>query len=354
MENETDICREILNKFLDRWTIERVQRMTLEQYVSIGDRDTFCQWIETQTRELGSIKGISSIKFGIYKRGDTSKKPSNFINDNQYSWRKAYHTTKRNVAFKIIKTEILKTIKYAQSGQFEKIDEVKLVSFVKWKIAFLYSNERLIPIFSRGVLIKIAKHFGVNADNKTPRSTFQPIMIENKPAHLSIYEYTVWLYDKFGGTENGRGKKKKFGIRRTKRRAATGKNTGTQIRSGTESHIAKQIHNELQLALEKKLIAKYGKKCVLLEEDFIDIKVVLPHKVYYYEVKSAAYAGDCVKQALGQILSYSHLEENHIPQELIVAGQNPPNKDEKRFIKYVQKNLKLNFSYEQIKLTKGE
>jgi len=351
MEEQTDICRAILNEFLERWTVERLQRMTLEEYVSVGDRDTFCQWIETRTRELGSIKGISSIKFGIYKRSDTKKKPSNFINDDQYSWRRTYHTTKRKIAFRIIKTEILKTIKYAQFGQFEKIDGINLVSFVKWKIAFLFSNERLIPIFSRGVLIKIAKHFGANANNKTPRSTFQRLMIENKPAHLSIYEYSVHLYEMFGGIASGRAKKKKLRTRRTKRRAASGKNTGEQIRSGTETHIAKQIHNELQLALEEKLIGKYGKKCVFLEEDYIDIKVVLPQKVYYYEVKSAAYAGDCIKQALGQILSYSHREGNHIPLELVVAGQNKPNKDEKKFINYIQRNLKLNFSYEHIDIS---
>ena len=67
MENITDICREILCDFLDRWSVDEVKRMTLDQYVSIGDKDTFCQWLETRTRILGSIKGVPSFKFGIYK-----------------------------------------------------------------------------------------------------------------------------------------------------------------------------------------------------------------------------------------------------------------------------------------------
>jgi len=70
MESRTEICREILRQFLDRWSANEVRQMTLEQYVSVGDKDTFCQWLETKTRVLGSIKGVYSWKFGIYKRQD--------------------------------------------------------------------------------------------------------------------------------------------------------------------------------------------------------------------------------------------------------------------------------------------
>jgi hypothetical protein len=76
MESSTDICREILYAFLNRWPVDEVKRMTLSQYVSVGDKGTFCQWVETKTKDLGNIKGpIGSIKFGIYKRTDKNKKP---------------------------------------------------------------------------------------------------------------------------------------------------------------------------------------------------------------------------------------------------------------------------------------
>lgn len=75
MENNTELSREILNEFLERWDIKTIQSMKLEQYVSVGDKDTFCQWLETKTRALGSIKGINSSKFGIYKRSDPNAKP---------------------------------------------------------------------------------------------------------------------------------------------------------------------------------------------------------------------------------------------------------------------------------------
>lgn len=48
--------KELLDNFLDRWTIENVQNLTLQEYVGLGNKDTFCQWVETKTRMLGSIK----------------------------------------------------------------------------------------------------------------------------------------------------------------------------------------------------------------------------------------------------------------------------------------------------------
>ncbi|HXR46134.1 MAG TPA: hypothetical protein VN784_01730 [Candidatus Limnocylindrales bacterium] len=342
----TEACRNILNEFLDKWTIDAVRQMTLEQYVSVGDKDTFCQWLETRTRLLGSIKGVFSNKFGIYKRKDKSKKPKNLYNDDDYSWLKFYGND-RNKAFNRIKNEILQIIDCSQKGQFERIDDLHLPKFVKWKIAYLYSNERLIPIFKKDVLVTIATHFGLAANHHTRNSAIQNVMIAHKPAHLSIYEYSEELYNRFGGD-----KQKKIETmgraRKTTRRATSEKNTTTQTRRGALSYIAVQKHNMLQEALKNKLIEKYGKANVFMEHDFVDIKVIQPDKVYFYEVKSSAYAGECVKEALGQILSYTHRDSDKRPKHLIVAGQYEPNADEAEYINYVKRNLNLIFDYEKI------
>lgn len=347
METSTEISREILYDFLDRWTVERVKKMSLAEYVSVGDKDTFCQWLETKTRELGSIKGINSSKFGIYKRSDKSKKPKNLINDGEYSWQRYYSEDNRNEAFRNVKKEILQIIEFSQSGQFDKIDNLHLTVFVKWKIAYLYSNERLIPIFKKEVLTKIANHFGLKVNNKTQISEIQRLMIANKPAHLSIYEYSDQLFDKFGRNEKAKAKERK---KRTTRRAATGRNTGTQTRSGTTNYIATQKHNLLQEALKEKLIKLYGTRCVFLEENYVDITVKLPNIILLYEVKSAAFASDCIREALGQVIAYSQRDTDKRNKKLIVAGQYPPNEDESAFVKYVKSNLKLNFDYESIDL----
>jgi hypothetical protein len=348
METRAEICRDILYDFLDRWSVENIRAMTLKQYVSVGDKDTLCQWLETRTRELGSIKGLNSSKFGIYKRSDKTKKPKRLASDNEYSWQKYYSESDKNEAFKNVKDEILKIIKYSQSGQFEKIDELHLTQFVKWKIAYLYSNERLIPIFKKDALVKIANHFGLKANYWTHISEIQRVMISNKPSHLSIYEYSEQLYDQFGRNKKTSSKRKS--TKRTSRQGASGRNTGAQTRRGTTSYVANQKHNLLQETLFKKLVKFYGVKNVVLEENYVDIKVILKDKILLYEVKSSAYASDCIREALGQIISYSHREKDKREKHLIVAGQYQPNEDEIEFIDYVKRSLKISFTYENIDL----
>jgi hypothetical protein len=325
--------------------------MTLEQYVSVGNKDTFCQWLETRTYLLGSIKGINSSKFGLYKRGDKNKRPKNLINDSEYSWLRFYSEDNREKAFGKIKDEILKIIAFSESGQFEEIDNLHLTLFVRWKIAYLFSNERLIPIFKKDVLVKIAKHYGLNANHKTHNSDIQRVMIANKPSHLSIYEYSEELYNRFGrDVKKESSAKVKEKSRRTERKAASVKNTATQIRRGTPTYIAIQKHNILQEALKRKLIIEYGEENVIMEKNHVDIKVIQPNKIILYEVKSSSYASDCIREGLGQILSYANNDNDKRPKNLIIAGQYKPNESDIDYINYVQRNLKINFSYENIDL----
>ena len=344
METQTDICREILHDFLDRWPVDEVERMTLEQYVSVGNPDTFCQWVETKTVDLGNIKGpAGSIKFGIYKRTDKNKKPRNYDNDEEYSWQKSFNTNTKDEAFQIVKSEIIKIIKCADVENFEAIDNSKLYDIFKWKVACLYSNERIIPIFNRDWMWRISEHFGL--PRNSPYSAIHRKMISHKPHHLSVYEYSSELCGKFGGKKNANPQIK---ARRTTREAVTGKNTGTQTRRGAATYVATQKHNILQEALKNKLVVKYGEENVFMEENFVDVKVVQPDKIYLYEVKSSAYASDCIREALGQILSYAHSDNDQRPKQLIIAGQYRPNDDEVEFINFVKRNLKLDFSYENI------
>ena len=62
----TEDLEALLDEFLKRWDYDTVKKLTLADYVGLGNKDTFCQWVETKTKILGSIKGSPSIKFGIY------------------------------------------------------------------------------------------------------------------------------------------------------------------------------------------------------------------------------------------------------------------------------------------------
>lgn len=321
--------------------------MSLDEYVSVGNRDTFCQWLETKTRDLGSIKGINSSKFGIYKRRNPEKRPKNLTNDKTHSWQSYYGPTKRK-AFENVKNEILQIITYATNGDFDKIDDLHLTVFVKWKIAYLYSNERLIPIFKKSVLEKIAKHFGLEIHRRTTYSEIQEIIINNKPSHVSIYQYAEDLYDKFG---RDKGKTTNTGRRRrTTRKSATGRNTNSQNRSKTSNYVANQKHNLIQESLQLRLENEYGKENVFLEENYVDIKVKLQDKVLFYEVKSSSYASDCVREGLGQILSYYQKDKDKREKKLFIVGQYAPNKDELEYIEFIKKKLKIPFEYMAVEI----
>lgn len=348
----TDELKELLDEFLDRWTIDNISNLTLQEYVGLGNRDTFCQWVETKTRMLGSIKGLTSIKFGIYERKDPAKRPKNYENDDKYSWLQGYGDNRKS-AFENTKRDIIKIIQLSEVGKFEQIDNILLPDLFKWKVAFLYSNERLIPIYKRDVLFKIANHFGLKTDRNTKISEIQKVMMLNKPAYLNVYQFMRQLYDQFGENDDKKeivGTATIKGQRRIKRRATSRRNTNSQIRTITRSYVAEQKHNKIQKALEAFLIKQYGKENVILEENFVDIKLIQPDYISFYEVKSSSYASGCIKEALGQILLYSLNDRDTRPKKHIVVGQYPATDNDKQYIDFLKQNLKLKFEYINVEI----
>lgn len=346
----TNELKELLDAFLERWHPADIQEMTLEDYVGLGNKDTFCQWVETKTRMLGSIKGMTSIKFGIYERKDPNKKPKNYENDKKYSWLRGYGQN-CNDAFFNVKSDIIKIVDFAQKGQFDKIDETLLPDLFKWKVAFLFSNERLIPIYKRTVLFKIANHFGLKTNRKTKISEIQNLMISEKPANQNVYDYMRELYDQFGrgkekeiitGKQSQQPRKRQG---RRKRQGSTNRNTESQNRTVTRSYIAEQKHNKIQEELQKQLAEKYGDDNVILEENYVDVKLIQPDYLCFYEVKSSSFASECIKEALGQILLYAHYDEDERKKKIYVVGQYPATEQDKIYIEFVKDNLSLEFDY---------
>ncbi len=185
---------QILKDFLSKWNPENVKKLNLHTY-AIGDanyKETFTQWIERNTDLVGRIRGIGgggSFKFGIYFKDpkDTydSKK---FKSDNLYAWDTAFGES-RDQVFSEIKERIIKVINYSLNGDFEAIENVdKLFSLVKWKIAFLYSNFQLLPVYSNKMLQIIASGLGYTLTSK--RSVdLQKYIIEQKPVNIDFFDW---------------------------------------------------------------------------------------------------------------------------------------------------------------------
>ena len=333
----------IYDEFLEVWSIDRIKKMSLNEYVNINNKDTFCQWLETRTRCLGSIKGGDSIKFGIYKRQENRNTRSKFKNDHTHTWLSRLGKTKKQ-AFENLKKELIELVDAAQKQQFEIVERSQLSSMFKWKIAFLYSNKRLIPIYSPETLHKIGNYYGLDMNSKAVKiSEIQELMISNKPNHLTVFEFASELYQKFRFQLNNEPKsnRKKSNLRNS----VESKNTQPQNRKAPLSYVAQQLHNQMQQALYEKLVKKYKNSSVCMENNNVDIKVTHKSIIDFYEVKSSSYASDCIKQALGQILAYVHHDGDKRKKRLFIVGPNELNEAEKPFFDFIKKSLAFDFQY---------
>lgn len=178
--------------FLRNWPIEKLEKMTLEEYTNL-DKTSFCYWIEQTTRDLGSVAGGSSYKFGIYKMADTSKteKASNRTNNGIYAWHTKYGETQEE-AFRNVKDIIIKVVTFAQSNSLEIIDNIDLGHAYKWKIAFMYGNFNCLNVFKIDALHVIANSLGIEFSSKTPISKLHKEIINRKPEEK---EYFSWSHE---------------------------------------------------------------------------------------------------------------------------------------------------------------
>ena len=159
MENKE--LYQLRDEFLSTWPLERVKKMTIDEYTNLNKDDSFCYWLEKKTEILGSIWGGSSFKFGIYKRRNTDREfEKNAISDGEYAWLDKYGK-ERDEAFNNVKNIIIDIIKKSQAGDFKAIDSIDLGNAIKWKIAHLYSDNRILNVFSKEKLIEIAKKLSI-------------------------------------------------------------------------------------------------------------------------------------------------------------------------------------------------
>ena len=155
--------------------------MKLDEYTNLNRENSFCYWLESKTVELGSIWGGSSYKFGIYRYDKRPDNPSVVVSDEEYAWYKKYNASNRDEAFEIVLKAIVTIAESALSGNLEAIEEENTFgNVVKWKIAFLYANEMLLPIYKRDMLEKVASKLGYSDSAKAKIYELQHFLMSQK------------------------------------------------------------------------------------------------------------------------------------------------------------------------------
>ncbi|WP_335976397.1 McrB family protein [Gaetbulibacter jejuensis] len=191
-------------EFLNFWPSDKLEMMTLEQYTDTKRENSFCYWLEHITRDLGSIVGGSSYKFGIYKMSvDSKTEPaSNRTNDGVYAWHTKYGNTAEE-AFQTIKQLIIRIANYAKRNDLNPIEKIDLGDAYKWKIAFLYNDFNVVNLFKSEALRFIANSMYSNGTIPVKYGDLNQYILSHMNGE-DYFDFTekLWMhYNKYNSKE---------------------------------------------------------------------------------------------------------------------------------------------------------
>jgi 5-methylcytosine-specific restriction protein B len=188
--------------FTTEWPIEHLQKMTLDEYTNLDRETSFTYWLEKKTENSGAIWGGSSYKFGIFRRKNLESKRDDDTGktDGKYSWYSKYGDTAAE-AFEKVKGIVISIAKASSKGAFGEIDRIDFGHAMKWKIAFHYNTENLVPIFKREWLEAYAESKGLDNVRGLETSQLQALTIKQKPPQLSTLAFSHEIWQKFS-TDN--------------------------------------------------------------------------------------------------------------------------------------------------------
>ncbi len=141
-ETRWDEANKLWDAFLNKFPAEKIESMTLAEYTAFtaeSDAGSFTYWLEHRLMDLGSIRGGSSLKFGVW-RTDEKSKLTNTKNDGGYAWHTKYGASSPQEAFETIKQRIKATIEAVQRADLSAIESIGLPDSLKWKVAFMYQD----------------------------------------------------------------------------------------------------------------------------------------------------------------------------------------------------------------------
>lgn len=176
--------------FQERWPLDVVQALTLEEYALGNGTDTFCYWVDQKTREFGRMSSSWPNKFGIFRRseGPGALSTNDLIDDGAFRWRRKFGTT-RTAAFAHVKAAITETIEAIQAGDHYRVGRVELSSTFKWKVASMYAPDKVFPVFHKKRLHYIAQMLGVKNSLGAKMGYLHRELMKVVPPGVDLYAF---------------------------------------------------------------------------------------------------------------------------------------------------------------------
>lgn len=188
--------KKLYESFLIEFPLERLKNLTIEEYTNLNKSDSFCYWVETKLRKLGSIQGSTSYKFGIYEFNKKPREDSGYSHDEKYAWCSKYGSDSKS-AYESILSNLVKIAECAQVGDFEAVDSIDMSNMFKWKIAFLYSDYKLLNVFSEDGIRYLSKKFGMENTEKATFSQMYKYLLAQKKEEEDVFEYSAKIWNEW-------------------------------------------------------------------------------------------------------------------------------------------------------------
>lgn len=163
--------------FLQKFPVEKLKDLTLEEYADTFSRDCFIYWLE---RKLGGIGGGNASKFGIYRNseGGYSKGSGSSKIDLE---RKELESEVKEIMSKIDEA-----IGYVRSDDIDKLNKLDLPIWpmVLSKILFSYFPEKFLDISLDSIINTLADDLGVE---KHPSFIVTNFYVKKKLAEIEPF-----------------------------------------------------------------------------------------------------------------------------------------------------------------------
>ena len=119
-----------------------------------------------------------------------------------------------------------------------------------------------------------------------------------------------------------------------------------------------KLHPKIQDLCYEQLVKEFGKQNVGTEIQTgygtsIDLVVKQNEKFTFYEIKTNKSLRICVREAISQLIEYTHFPNKANANKLIIISQNPIDSDTKNYLKYLQETYGLPLHYRQFDLEKN-
>ncbi|MCL2865710.1 MAG: HNH endonuclease [Lachnospiraceae bacterium] len=189
-------------EFTKRFNRQKLETMTINEY-SLNKQDnalskeSFCYWVETKLRGLGSMQGGTSFKFGTYF-GEEKSDPTYKRRWNNWT----------NESFETIRAALIEIYDAGESEDIESIKKSKISPMFKGKILSLYFPHRYLNIFSKEHLCHFLNKLSIPHNENGDLVDLREKLIAYKQANprfakMTAIEFGHELYGKYGRPEKG-------------------------------------------------------------------------------------------------------------------------------------------------------